>query len=245
MIADIKGLTSWTQLIANAQTLPANQRSLKRLLVSFTHGGLQDITSRLSHSELVDIEKVAVCSSLRSLKPKCTIESRATPRDILNLIRTLVKIMLSNLHNVNNIDGNPALSKTSNKLMVDPYGFEGLGHGGNYKGKKIVKEKEPNDEWVNPTSDDNIILGNYVKKCISDGSIWYKMGYSLPYKLDENEHPHNVTCQCCKKGIKVQNDLKEFHEEMKEIHYSLNNNFKLLCSMVEPLAKAAAQRRKK
>nr|GEY58627.1 hypothetical protein [Tanacetum cinerariifolium] len=28
-------------------------------------------------SELIDIEKVAVCSSLRSLKPKCTIESRA------------------------------------------------------------------------------------------------------------------------------------------------------------------------
>ncbi|GJU82314.1 hypothetical protein Tco_1284679 [Tanacetum coccineum] len=35
---------------------------------------------RLSHSELVDIEKVAVCSSLRSLKLKCTIESRAKKR---------------------------------------------------------------------------------------------------------------------------------------------------------------------
>ncbi|GJT37755.1 hypothetical protein Tco_0937620 [Tanacetum coccineum] len=32
---------------------------------------------QLSHSELVDIEKVAVCSSLRSPKAKCTIESRA------------------------------------------------------------------------------------------------------------------------------------------------------------------------
>nr|GEZ61243.1 hypothetical protein [Tanacetum cinerariifolium] len=32
---------------------------------------------RLSHSELVDIEKVAVCSSLRSPKSKCTIESKA------------------------------------------------------------------------------------------------------------------------------------------------------------------------
>ncbi|GJY11887.1 hypothetical protein Tco_0381196 [Tanacetum coccineum] len=38
----------------------------------------QDYTHfyRLSHSELVDIEKVAVCSSLRSLKSKCTIESK-------------------------------------------------------------------------------------------------------------------------------------------------------------------------
>ncbi|GJT02929.1 hypothetical protein Tco_0824098 [Tanacetum coccineum] len=32
---------------------------------------------QLSHSELDGIEKVVVCSSLRSLKPKCTIESRA------------------------------------------------------------------------------------------------------------------------------------------------------------------------
>ncbi|GJU56041.1 hypothetical protein Tco_1229755 [Tanacetum coccineum] len=101
----------------------------------------------------------------------------------------------------------------------------------NYKGKKFVKEEEPNDEWVNPTSDDNIILGNYMKKCLSDGSIWYKMRYPLPYKLYENKHPHTAFFQCCKEGIKVQNNLKEFHEEMREIHYSLNNNFKLLCLM--------------
>ncbi|GJU44865.1 hypothetical protein Tco_1202131 [Tanacetum coccineum] len=105
-----------------------------------------------------------------------------------------------------------------------------------------MKEEELNDELVNPTSDDNTILRNYMKKFLSDGPIWYKMEYPSPHKLDENEHPHSATYQCCKKGIKVQNDLKEFHEEMKEIHYFLTNNFKLLCSMVEPLAKAAAQR---
>ncbi|GKE77900.1 hypothetical protein Tco_1544020 [Tanacetum coccineum] len=110
---------------------------------------------------------------------------------------------------------------------------------GNYKRKKIVKEEELNDEWANLTSDDNVILGNYVRKCLSDGPIWYKIGYPLPHKLDENEHPHTATCKCCKKGIKVQNDLKDFHEEMREIHNSLNNKFKLLCSMVGPLAKAA------
>nr|GEY74619.1 hypothetical protein [Tanacetum cinerariifolium] len=71
---------------------------------------------------------------------------------------------------------------------------------------------------------------------------WYKMGYPLPQKLNKNKHPHTSTCQCCKKGIKVQNNLKDFYEEMREIHYSLNNNFKLLCSMGEPLAKAVAQR---
>ncbi|GJY75874.1 hypothetical protein Tco_0480990 [Tanacetum coccineum] len=116
---------------------------------------------------------------------------------------------------------------------------------GNYKGKKIMKEEETNDEWVNATINDNVILRNYVGKCLSDGPIWYKMGYPLPHKLNENEHPHTASCQCCKKEIKVQNDLKDFHEEMREIRYSLDNNFKLLYSMVEPLVKAAAQRRKK
>ncbi|GJS63118.1 hypothetical protein Tco_0677682 [Tanacetum coccineum] len=41
-----------------------------------------------------DIEKVAVRSSLRSLKPKCTIESRAK-RSSINLIRTLFHITCS------------------------------------------------------------------------------------------------------------------------------------------------------
>ncbi|GKD55201.1 hypothetical protein Tco_1288588 [Tanacetum coccineum] len=49
---------------------------------------------QLSHSELVDIEKVALSSSLRSLKSKCTIESRAKKRSSINLIRTLVKLNL-------------------------------------------------------------------------------------------------------------------------------------------------------
>ncbi|GJT86857.1 reverse transcriptase domain-containing protein [Tanacetum coccineum] len=56
-----------------------------------------------SHSELVDIEKVALSSSLRSLKSKCTIESRAKKRSSINLIRTLMEILLE---------------PTSNKLMV-------------------------------------------------------------------------------------------------------------------------------
>ncbi|GJY10778.1 hypothetical protein Tco_0378963 [Tanacetum coccineum] len=115
----------------------------------------------------------------------------------------------------------------------------------NYKGKQIVMEEEPNDEWENLTCEDSLILGNYVKKCLLDGPIWYKIGYPLPYKLDAKKHPHTATCNCCKKGINIQNDLMDFHEEMREIHYSINNNFKLLCSVVEPLAKAASQRRKK
>ncbi|GJU43135.1 hypothetical protein Tco_1200401 [Tanacetum coccineum] len=115
----------------------------------------------------------------------------------------------------------------------------------NYKGKQIIMEEDPNDEWENPTCKDNLILGNYVKKCLSDGPIWYKMGYPLPHKLDAKEHPHTATYKCCKKGIKVQSDLKDFHEEMREIHYSFNNNFKLLCSVVELLAKTTVQHYKK
>nr|GEW55252.1 hypothetical protein [Tanacetum cinerariifolium] len=51
---------------------------------------------RPSHSELIGIEKVAVCSSLRSLKPKCTIESRAK-RSSINLIRTLIHCEVKDL----------------------------------------------------------------------------------------------------------------------------------------------------
>ncbi|GJR00302.1 hypothetical protein Tco_0523286 [Tanacetum coccineum] len=90
----------------------------------------------------VDIEKVAVRSSLRSLKAKCTIESRAK-RSSINLIRTLFHITCSS-HNVKTrliirvlriilvvLPEHPSdtymfimkmeilLEPTSNKLMVD------------------------------------------------------------------------------------------------------------------------------
>ncbi|GJT42733.1 hypothetical protein Tco_0951448 [Tanacetum coccineum] len=42
----------------------------------------------------------------------------------------------------------------------------------NYKGKQIAMEKEPNDEWENPTYEYNLILGNYVKKWLSNEPIW-------------------------------------------------------------------------
>nr|GEV21443.1 putative reverse transcriptase domain-containing protein [Tanacetum cinerariifolium] len=66
---------------------PSHSRSLNRLLFHFSQSFMHFY--RLSNSELVDIEKVAVCSSLRSLKPKRTIESRAKRSSKNNLIRTL------------------------------------------------------------------------------------------------------------------------------------------------------------
>ncbi|GJT33503.1 hypothetical protein Tco_0923922 [Tanacetum coccineum] len=53
---------------------------------------------RLSHSELVDIEKVAVCSSLRSLKQKCTIKSRAKRERFYTSARNPVKEILLKLN---------------------------------------------------------------------------------------------------------------------------------------------------
>ncbi|GJX53666.1 hypothetical protein Tco_0282035 [Tanacetum coccineum] len=63
----------------------------------------------LSHSELVDIEQVADCSSLRLLEPKCTIESRAKRFVILpeHLSETTV---------FHNEDGNPARANIKQAL---------------------------------------------------------------------------------------------------------------------------------
>ncbi|GJW64479.1 hypothetical protein Tco_0116363 [Tanacetum coccineum] len=85
---------------------------------------------------------------------------------------------------------------------------------------------------------------NEVNLRIFQSQFWKKLpqlGYPLVHKLDVKEYPHTATCECYKRGIKVQSDLKDFHEEMREIQYCLNNSFKLLCSMVKPAAKAATQ----
>nr|GEV33169.1 hypothetical protein [Tanacetum cinerariifolium] len=92
----------------------SHSRSLNRLLFhfsrSFTH------FYWLSHSELVDIEKVAVCSSLRSLKPKRTIESRAKRSSkIISLGH--YSIILASSHTMK-MKMEILLEPTSNKLLV-------------------------------------------------------------------------------------------------------------------------------
>ncbi|GJS33477.1 hypothetical protein Tco_0531859 [Tanacetum coccineum] len=86
-----------------------NERKIIRFneIYKFSDGTLTNILEALDYRvkeykvnrfNPVDIEKVAVRSSLRSLKPKCTIESRAK-RSSINLIRTLFHITCSS-HNV-------------------------------------------------------------------------------------------------------------------------------------------------
>ncbi|GJZ26695.1 hypothetical protein Tco_0570948 [Tanacetum coccineum] len=90
----------WTQnLVIRAQTeglktFKLIMRAYKEI-ANLTKTGCDATRLRV---QLVDIEKVTVCSSLRSLKPKCTIESRAK-RSSINLIRTLFYITCSS-HNV-------------------------------------------------------------------------------------------------------------------------------------------------
>ncbi|GJS71541.1 hypothetical protein Tco_0704382 [Tanacetum coccineum] len=73
-------------------TLPSHSRSLKGFLFHFSRRSIHFY--HLSHSEIDDIEKVAVRSSLRLPKTKkCTIESRAM-RSSKNLIRTLIHTVL-------------------------------------------------------------------------------------------------------------------------------------------------------
>ncbi|GKC03435.1 hypothetical protein Tco_0995045 [Tanacetum coccineum] len=81
-----------------------NERKIMRFneIYKFSDGTLTNIMEALDYRvkeyKLVDIEKVAVRSSLRSLKPKRTIEYRAK-RSSFNLIRTLFHITCSS-HNV-------------------------------------------------------------------------------------------------------------------------------------------------
>ena len=114
-----------------------------------------------------------------------------------------------------------------------------------YKGKSIVVDEEPNDEWENPSCNENIILRNYVMKCLWSDTIWYKTGYPLPPKLDASNNDHTQKCRCCMKSTKIENEVKDLQEELRELHLAYKNNFMMMANVVKGLAKVAAQRRKK
>ena len=114
-----------------------------------------------------------------------------------------------------------------------------------YKGKSIVVDEEPNDQWENPSCNDNIILRNYVMKCLWSDPIWYKMGYSLSPKLDASNNDQKQRCRCCMKSIKIENEVKDLQQELRELHLAYKNNFMMMANVVKGLAKVTAQRRKK
>ncbi|PWA45579.1 hypothetical protein CTI12_AA515150 [Artemisia annua] len=114
-----------------------------------------------------------------------------------------------------------------------------------YKGKSIVVDEEPNDEWENPTCDDNIILRNYVMRSLWSDPIWYKTGYPLPPKLDASNNDHARRCRSCVKSIKIENEVKDLQEELRELHLAYKNNFRMMANVVKGLAKVAAQNLKK
>ncbi|GJY08439.1 hypothetical protein Tco_0375493 [Tanacetum coccineum] len=73
MIADNEK-TDLMEPVLALHTLPNHSANLSKDFCFHFSRAINSISIKLSHSELVDIEKVAVCSSLRSLKTKCTIE---------------------------------------------------------------------------------------------------------------------------------------------------------------------------
>ena len=47
------------------------------------------------------------------------------------------------------------------------------------------------------------------------------------------------------KDIKIENDVKDLQEELRELHLAYKNNFMMMTNVVKSLAKVAAQKRKK
>ncbi|GKB46963.1 hypothetical protein Tco_0897716 [Tanacetum coccineum] len=92
--------------VIRCTTLPSHSRSLKGFLFHFSWRSIHFY--RLSHSELDDIEKVAVCSSLRLLKTKNALLKHPSDTKVLTMKMEIL------------------LEPTSNKLLV--VGFNPLVH---------------------------------------------------------------------------------------------------------------------
>ncbi|GJY75920.1 putative reverse transcriptase domain-containing protein [Tanacetum coccineum] len=98
--------------VIRCTTLPSHSRSLKGFLFHFSRRSTHFY--RLSHSELDDIEKVALCSSLRLLKTKC-----ARLIKILRVLRIILEVLPEHPSDtkVLTMKMEILLEPTSNKLL--------------------------------------------------------------------------------------------------------------------------------
>ncbi|GJY32413.1 hypothetical protein Tco_0415908 [Tanacetum coccineum] len=81
--------------VMQCTTLPSHSESLKRFMFHFSWRSTR--CYRLSHSEIVDIEKVAVRSSLRLPNNKCALIE--VLRIILVVIARTFRVILFSIHN--------------------------------------------------------------------------------------------------------------------------------------------------
>nr|GEV46843.1 hypothetical protein [Tanacetum cinerariifolium] len=103
-------------------SISQNRRDLPKDIPLDSEEVLRDYTYfyQLSYSELIGIEKVAVCSSLQSLKTKSALSSLEPMRSSINLIRTLIHYELSDTK-VIKMKMEILLEPTSNKLIVERF----------------------------------------------------------------------------------------------------------------------------
>ncbi|GJS39519.1 hypothetical protein Tco_0564562, partial [Tanacetum coccineum] len=102
-------LLNWSYKVGKVRSISENKGKVPtemELVLEYTQQGSSHEVS------LVDIEQVAVSSSLRLLEPKCTIESRAK-RSTINLVRTQHPSETLVFHNE---DGNPARANIKQAL---------------------------------------------------------------------------------------------------------------------------------
>ncbi|GJQ96374.1 hypothetical protein Tco_0007513 [Tanacetum coccineum] len=104
--------------------------------------------------------------------------------------------------------------------------------------RMMTPEEEEEYPWNELKSSHIEVCKSFLKLCIVEDPIWDKISCEL------EEPSHNIyidECMCCQVQHMTEENIYSFRNEMREIHASINNDLKVLTSIIEDIYRVFLQ----
>lgn len=104
--------------------------------------------------------------------------------------------------------------------------------------RMMTREEEENIDWDNISCADILIVKDFVKLCFVEDEIWAKIEGKLGEPL---ENDHTRRCACFTTNGVIERNILALHEEIRELHKSINNNMLVMTVVFKDISRVTLQ----
>nr|GEW75077.1 hypothetical protein [Tanacetum cinerariifolium] len=102
----------------------------------------------------------------------------------------------------------------------------------------MTSQEEASYPWEQYSSSDIDICREFLKLCIVEDPIWEKISHELEDPLCS---AHVDECVCCQVQHMTEESMYDLRKKMREIHTIINNDLKVLTTVIQDIARVFLQ----
>ena len=102
----------------------------------------------------------------------------------------------------------------------------------------MTREEEQDIDWDSIGSAEIPIVKDFLKLCFVGDDIWAMIEGKLGKPL---ENDHTRKCECCSTIGVIERDVLSIHEEIRELHKSIDNDMLVMTAVLKDISRVALQ----